>query len=93
MPHQTISPSRLANYTVRHVGPEFIPSLHRPTKQILWVGCCDSSVKETSVFSLLPDEMLEHRNLGNMILDGDLSCDTSVRHAVVDLQVSSTTSH
>jgi hypothetical protein len=27
------------------------------------------------------------RNIGNMIIDGDLSCDTTIRHAVVDLQV------
>jgi hypothetical protein len=27
------------------------------------------------------------RNMGNMIIDGDLSCDTTIRHAVVDLQV------
>lgn len=87
MPHQTTSSRPLANYTLRTVGPEFIPSLQRPTKQILWIGCCDSSFKETAVFSLLPDELLELRNLGNMILDGDLSCETGVKHAVVDLGV------
>ncbi|KAJ5162238.1 carbonic anhydrase [Penicillium capsulatum] len=87
MPHQETTPRDLRNYTVRTVGSEYIPSLKQPEKQILWVGCCDSSFKETGVFSLLPDELLEHRNLGNMILDGDLSCETSVKHAVIDLQV------
>lgn len=78
---------RLSNYAIKPVDADFIPSLQPPGKQILWIGCSDSSFRETTVLNLLPDEMLEHRNLGNMIIDGDLSCETTVKHAVVDLQV------
>ena len=76
-----------SNYTTKPVDADLIPSLQRPVKQILWIGCSDSSLRETSILNVLPDEILEHRNLGNMIIDGDLSCETTVKHAVVELQV------
>ncbi|KAH8700480.1 carbonic anhydrase [Talaromyces proteolyticus] len=78
---------RLSSYATKPIEADFIPSLQRPEKQILWIGCSDSSFKETTILDLLPDEMLEHRNIGNMIVDGDLSCETTVKHAVVDLKV------
>jgi carbonic anhydrase len=84
---QTQEPQRSLNYATRTIGANFIPRPQRAEKQILWIGCSDSDCKETTILDFLPDEMLEHRNLGNMIIDGDLSCETAVRHAVVDLQV------
>ncbi|KAJ5153002.1 carbonic anhydrase [Penicillium canariense] len=87
LPRQTEGSERVSNYSTKAVDANFIPSLHSSKKQILWIGCSDSDCKETTILNLLPDEMLEHRNLGNMVIDGDLSCETSVRHAVVDLQV------
>lgn len=66
---------------------DFIPSLQRPTQQILWIGCSDSCFQETTILDLLPDEMMVHRNMGNMIIDGDLSCETTVKYAVSNLSV------
>lgn len=66
---------------------DFIPSLHHPTQQILWIGCSDSGFQETTILDLLPEEMMVHRNLGNMIIEGDLSCETTVKHAVSELNV------
>lgn len=65
-----------------------IPSLQKPTQQILWIGCSDSDFQETTILDLLPEEMIVHRNLGNMLIDGDMSCETIVKHAVADLRVS-----
>lgn len=76
-----------STHATEPIDTSFISSLRPPSRQILWIGCCDSSVEETNILNLHPDEMLEHRNIGNMILDGDLSCETTVKHAVVDLQV------
>lgn len=67
---------------------DFIPSLRKPTQQILWIGCSDSCFQETTTLDLLPDEMLVHRNMGNMLVDGDISCETTVKHAVSALLVS-----
>ncbi|KAJ5202102.1 carbonic anhydrase [Penicillium cinerascens] len=66
---------------------DFIPSLQHPTQQILWIGCSDSGFQETTILDLLPDEMMVHRNMGNMIIEGDLSCETTVKHAVCELNV------
>ncbi|GLI75424.1 hypothetical protein PoHVEF18_003678 [Penicillium ochrochloron] len=87
LPTETVDNRRSTNYATRTIDANFIPRPQQSEKQILWIGCSDSDCKETTILNFLPDEMLEHRNLGNMIIDGDLSCETSVKHAVVDLQV------
>lgn len=79
---------RLKNPVTEPLTPDFIPSLQQPRQQVLWVGCSDSSdFTETSLLNLLPDEMLVHRNIGNMVINGDLSCETTVKYAVAALQV------
>ncbi|KAJ5496423.1 hypothetical protein N7463_008410 [Penicillium fimorum] len=67
------------------LGENYIPSLQQ-AQQILWIGCCDSNAKESTVLNILNEELFVLRNLGNMIID-DLSCETTIKHAVVDLQV------
>jgi carbonic anhydrase len=87
LPTEAVDNRRSTTYATRTIDANFIPRPRQSEKQILWIGCSDSDCKETTILNFLPDEMLEHRNLGNMIIDGDLSCETSVKHAVVDLQV------
>lgn len=65
----------------------YIPSVHQATQQVLWIGCSDSNPRESKVLNLHSDELLELRNIGNIIIDGDLSSETAIKHAVVDLQV------
>ncbi|KAJ5199665.1 hypothetical protein N7491_009537 [Penicillium cf. griseofulvum] len=67
--------------------PDSILDLQQATQHILWIGCCDSNAKESTVLNILSEEIFVLRNLGNMIINGDLSCETTVKHAVVDLQV------
>lgn len=69
--------------------PNFIPSLDKPIQQVLWIGCSDSCFQETRILDILPDEMLVHRNLGNMLICGDMSSETTIKHAVTTLQVKS----
>lgn len=83
--HSTMRPS--TNFMAAPLNADFIPSLRKPTQQILWIGCSDSCFQETTILRLLPDEMLVHRNMGNMLIEGDLSCETTVKHAVSALQV------
>jgi carbonic anhydrase len=66
---------------------KYIPSLHQATHQVLWIGCSDSNPRESNVFDFLPDQLLVLRNIGNMIVNDDLSSETAIKHAVVDLQV------
>ena len=82
-----MSETRLRRVTTEPLEANYIPSLHQATQQVLWIGCSDSDLRESCVFSLLGGELLVLRNIGNMIIDGDLSSDTAIKHAVVDLQV------
>lgn len=86
-PHRTMKPS--TNFEATPLHADFIPSLQKPTQQILWIRCSDSCYQETTVLNLLPDEMLVHRNMGNMLIDGDMSSELTVKHAVAALQVNS----
>jgi len=69
------------------VRSNMIPSLQQPEQQVLWIGCSDSCYQETKTLDLLPDEMLVHRNLGNMLITGDMSSEVTINHAVVNLMV------
>ncbi|CAG8902938.1 unnamed protein product [Penicillium egyptiacum] len=82
-----MSETRLRRLATEPLKANYIPSLRQATPQVLWIGCSDSDSKECTMLNILDDELLVLRNIGNMIIDGDLSCDTTIRHAVVDLQV------
>lgn len=82
-----MSETRLKRVAMEPLEANYIPSLYQETQQVLWIGCSDSNPGESNVFNLLGNELLELRNIGNMIIDGDLSSETAVKHAVVDLQV------
>ncbi|KAJ5111617.1 carbonic anhydrase [Penicillium argentinense] len=78
---------QFSNFLATPLRHDFIPSLGKPMQQVLWIGCSDSCFQETTALNLLPDEMLVHRNLGNMLIDGDLSSEITIKHAVSDLKV------
>lgn len=49
---------------------------------VLWIGCSSSGLQETQELGLSPGEILEHRNIGNMISNEDLSSASSVEYAL-----------
>lgn len=68
--------------------PGFFPSLtHSQQPKILWIGCSDSRVPETTVMDLMPGEVFVHRNIANVIANGDMSMLSVVQFAVEVLQV------
>ena len=76
--------NHLPSIVAAPVHADIIPSV-KP-QQILWIGCSDSCYQETTILDVPPDEMMVHRNIGNMIVDGDISVETAVKHAVTDLK-------
>ncbi|KAF7717249.1 Uncharacterized protein PECH_007526 [Penicillium ucsense] len=85
--NQSHQPTNPPSYSTQSLHTNFIPRPDHLSQQILWIGCSDSDCTETTTLNFLPEEMLEHRNLGNMIIPGDLSSEISIRHAVCELRV------
>lgn len=75
-------------YSVLPVPRNFIPSTQTPKPQILWVGCSDSLICETETLDVLSEELFVHRNLGNILSNGDLSSESAIEWGVGLLKVS-----
>ncbi|PLB36795.1 putative carbonate dehydratase [Aspergillus candidus] len=78
--------SQSRRYSLQPLRSDFIPKISPPREQILWVGCSDSSCEELALLDVSPDDIFQHRNLGNILID-DLSCTTAVRYAVSALNI------
>lgn len=75
-------------YTVHPVPRDLIPSTGESKAQILWVGCSDSWITECAALDVLPQETFVHRNLGNLMSNGDLSSASAIAYCVDLLEVS-----
>ncbi|TVY85896.1 Carbonic anhydrase [Lachnellula willkommii] len=73
-------------YDIVPLDPSFIASKEVAKPHILWVGCSDSLTLETFTLDVLQDEIFVHRNLGNILSNGDLSSESAVAWAVELLQ-------
>ncbi|TVY25311.1 Carbonic anhydrase [Lachnellula hyalina] len=74
-------------YDIVPLDRDFIPSKQVAKPHILWVGCSDSLTLETFTLDVLQDEIFVHRNLGNILSNGDLSSESAVAWAVDLLKV------
>lgn len=79
--------ARAMPFLKSRVVPNLIPSLKLPKAQILWIGCSDSGFVETKTLDLLPEEIIVHRNPGNVFSNDDLSTSSTLEYSLRILKV------
>lgn len=55
--------------------------------EILWIGCADSRVPETTILDKDPGEIFVHRNIANIIRPEDLSFNSVIQFAITILKI------
>ncbi|KAB2579540.1 Carbonic anhydrase [Lasiodiplodia hormozganensis] len=55
--------------------------------EVLWFGCGDSRVPETTICDCKPGDIFVHRNIANVIAPGDLSSESIIDFAVGAVKV------
>ncbi|KAI5777489.1 carbonic anhydrase [Geopyxis carbonaria] len=69
--------------TTASTNPALFPALAAgQSPQILWLGCSDSRVPETTVLGLQPGDVFVHRNIANLLPSSDLSSLAVLQFAV-----------
>jgi len=82
------SNSAWANYK-GHQNPALFRVLaNGQSPKILWIGCSDSRVPETTILGLNPGDVFVHRNVANIISPTDINSQAVIEYAVVHLKVS-----
>ncbi|KAL2208126.1 carbonic anhydrase [Sarocladium strictum] len=76
-----------AGYKSRQ-NPSFFKTIaEKNTPSILWLGCSDARVPETTILGLQPGDIFVHRNVANIVSPTDLNTLAVIEHAVINLQV------
>jgi carbonic anhydrase len=75
-------------YTAIPLYPDIIASVPRENQQILWVGCSESQVIETDALNVPRSEMFVHRNLGNVLTNGELNSLGAIDYCTRIIEVS-----
>lgn len=75
------------DYTTIPLKHDLIPSVPREDQQILWVGCVDSYTIETDSIDVPRSELFVHRNLANLLSNGDATGQAAIERCMDILKV------
>lgn len=86
--HHCLSCNKAWAERVKSSDPSFFPTCAKgQAPPILWLGCADSRVPETTVLDCKPGDVFAHRNIANIINPTDISLLSIVQFAVFHLKV------
>lgn len=75
--------------SIKTYFPSLFPALAiAQSPKILWIGCSDSRVPESSLLGLLPGEVFVHRNVANLYNYKDPSLAAALHYAVEEVKAS-----
>lgn len=73
----------------RQRNPQYFhQNVHSQTPHSLWIGCSDSRVPAEVLTGAHPGELFVHRNIANMVVDGDDNFMSVLQYALEYLKVS-----
>jgi carbonic anhydrase len=68
---------------LRGEDPRFFERLrHGQRPQLLWIGCSDSRLVPTEMTGRRPGDVFVHRNVANLVVEGDVNCLSVLEYAV-----------
>lgn len=68
--------------------PQFFEQLGQgQSPNYLWIGCSDSRVPANQIAGMEPGDVFVHRNVGNLVCNSDLNCQSVIEYAVGHLDV------
>ncbi|KAF1997382.1 carbonic anhydrase [Amniculicola lignicola CBS 123094] len=76
-----------AQRTSEHDPNTFVEMGRGQAPEILWIGCADSRVPETTICHCKPGDIFVHRNIANCVHADDLNVAAVVEYAVAHLKV------
>src|ERR1700722_17863315 len=70
------------------IDPDFFKRLEAlQSPDFLWIGCSDSRVPANQITNTKPGEIFVHRNVANLVVNGDLNAMSVVQYSVEVLKV------
>jgi len=68
--------------------PTFFDKLGKgQSPDYLWIGCSDSRVPANQIAGMEPGDVFVHRNVGNLVCNSDLNCQSVIEYAVGHLDI------
>lgn len=70
------------------IDPDFFKRLENlQTPEFLWIGCSDSRVPANEITGTRPGEIFVHRNVANLVVNGDVNLLSVLKYSVEVLKV------